>query len=455
VSAAAELLRSFLAALDVFRPVVTQPTFAHLITLTVGWVLTPGKHAVTEALISTDVARRRHHEAYHRFFSRGTWNPDEMGRSLFMWLLRRMAPDAPIRLAVDDTLASKKGPHVFGIGTHLDAVRSTRLCKVFCFGHCWVMLAVLVTVPFSRRPWALPILFRLYRNKKECARKRHPYRKKTELARDMLNVFLGWVGDRRVEFAADAAYCNDTVTRGLPKSVVLFGAMRPDAVLTALPESRPSHKPGRHRKRGDVLPKPQSLAHDDTRPWKSCEAHLYGRKTRVRYKEMCAQWYRACGVGLLRVVIVKVQTGTIGFRVFFCTDAALSVRDILEGYAGRWSIEVCFRNLKQMMGFADSSARKRAAVERTAPFVGFVYTLLIVWFIEHACTSPVAAPPVRPWYPHKEGLSFADVLRTAQRVLAPLDVLDPRRSLDNLRQLSTAKRSPTRTARPPALRRAG
>jgi hypothetical protein len=455
VSAAPELLRSFLAALDVLRPVVTQPSFAHLVTLTVGWVLTPGKHAVTEALISTDVARRRHHEAYHRFFSRGTWSPDEMGRSLFMWLLQRMAPDAPIHLAVDDTLAPKKGPQVFGIGTHLDAVRSTRLCKVFCFGHCWVMLAVLVTVPFSRRPWALPILFRLYRNKKECAKKRHPYRKKTELARDLLDVFLGWVGGRRVELAADSAYCNDTVTRGLPKSVVLFGAMRPDAVLTALPESRPSHQVGRHRKRGHVLPKPEVLAQDDAHPWKSCEANLYGRKTRVRYKELCAQWYRACGVGLLRIVIVKVQTGKIGFRVFFGTDAALSVRDILEGYAGRWSIEVCFRNLKQMMGFADSSARKRAAVERTAPFVGFVYTFLIVWFVAHAWTSSFATPPVRPWYRHKQGLSFADVLRTAQRVLAPLDVLDPRRTLDNLRQLPTAKRSPTKTSPLRALRRAG
>ncbi len=34
-------------------------------------------------------------------------------------------------------------------------------------------------------------------------------------------------------------------------------------------------------------------------------------------------------------------------------------------------------------------------------------------------------PPLRPWYSHKQGLCFADILRTAQRVLAPLDVLDP------------------------------
>jgi hypothetical protein len=455
VTAAPELLRSFVAALDVFRPVLTQPSFAHLLTLMVGWILTPGRHAVTEALMSTDVARRRHHEAFHRFFSRGTWDPDDLGRALFTWMLGRMAPDAPIRLAMDDTLAPKKGPHVFGLGCHLDAVRSTRLCKVFCFGHCWVMLAVLVTVPFSRRPWALPILFRLYRNKKECAKKKHVYRKKTELAREMLDVFIGWVGSRRIELAADSAYCNDTVTRDLPGSVVLFGAMRPDAVLTAEPpKARPGKKAGRPRKRGEVLPKPLQLASDDRHDWQTCKAMLYGKKTKVRYKDCLAQWYRACGVRLLRIVVVAVPTGAIKLRVFFCTDASLSVREILEAYAGRWSIETCFRNLKQLLGFADSSARKKAAVERTAPFVGFTYTVLLLWFVEHAHTSPLAAPPVRPWYTHKQGLSFADVLRTAQRVLAPLDVLDPRRSLDNLHQLPSPARSPSRRARRHPVRRA-
>ncbi len=38
-------------------------------------------------------------------------------------------------------------------------------------------------------------------------------------------------------------------------------------------------------------------------------------------------------------------------------------------------------------------------------------------------------------YRQKEGFAFSNVLRTAQRVLAPLDVLDPRRCLDNLHQL--------------------
>jgi hypothetical protein len=127
-------------------------------------------------------------------------------------------------------------------------------------------------------------------------------------------------------------------------------------------------------------------------------------------------------VGLLRIVVVQVSAGALGCRVFFCTDATRTMREILKGYAGRWAIEVCFRNLKQDFGFAQSSARLRTAVERVAPLVGLTYTLVVAWFTEYAHTHPLAAPPVRPWYRHKQGCSFADVLRTAQRVLAPLDV---------------------------------
>jgi hypothetical protein len=143
---------------------------------------------------------------------------------------------------------------------------------------------------------------------------------------------------------------------------------------------------------------------------------------------------RACGVQLLRVVVVKVNQGTVGVRVFFSTDATLPVRQVLETYAGRWEIEACFRNLKQLLGFADSATREKAAVERTAPFVGLLHTTLILWFAAGAHRSPLAAPPLRPWYPHKRGFSFSDVLRTAQCALGPLDVLDPGRSLDNLRK---------------------
>jgi len=442
-----DLLRTLLEFLEVLRPALTRPGFDNLLVLFTGWVLTTGPHAVTQALVMTKVAGRRHHEAFHRFFSRGTWDPDHLGLLLLGCIMATVPKQAPLRLAIDDTLAPKKGAHVFGIGSHLDAVRSTRRCRIFCFGHCWVVLAVLLPMPFSQRTWALPVLFRLYRSKKSCDLRLRTYQKKTQLARQMLDVLLGWVGPRRIEVAADAAYCNDTVTRDLPAWVVLLGAMRPDAVLTAPPSPCPRRKGGRPRKRGQDLPKPKALAQDTKQPWKSCQAHLYGRSTQVRYKDCYAQWYRACGTRLLHIVVVQVEQGSLGIRVFFSTDATLTVSQILEGYAGRWAIEVCFRDLKQLMGFADSSARKQQAVERTAPWAGYIYTLLVLWFAHQAHTSPLAAPPLRPWYQHKQGLCFADILRTAQRVLAPLDVVDPRRSLAHLRKPPRSRGRPSQRRR--------
>jgi hypothetical protein len=424
----------------VFGPALSSPSFARMVMVAAGWVLTEAPtRAITEALQAVGVAGRKHHEAYHRLFSRGSWDPDHVG----FWLVERLLTHAgagAVRVVIDDTVAPKKGPHVFGLGTHIDAGRSTKRYRIFTFGHSWVVLAVLLRVPFSSRTWALPVLFRLYRNTKECEKNGAAYQKKTELARAMLDVFCRWVPDRRIELTADIAYCNDTITRGLPSRVVLIGAMRPDAVLTKAPP--PHQGVGRRRVRGDLLPKPEQIAKDTSTPWASCTARVYGRTIEMKYKTLCAQWYRACGARLLRVVIVATTKGSVPYRVFFSTDASLDARAIAEIYAQRWGIEVFFRDAKQLLGFADSPARKAAAVLRTAPFVGLLYSTLVLWFLEGASTSPIAAPPPRPWYPHKQGMSFADILRAARRALRGGDILDPGRHFKNLREWPNGRESP-------------
>src|SRR5439155_10320893 len=130
-----------------------------------------------------------------------TWNPDSLGHWLFRSVERLLAAGSSILIAIDDTLAPKKGPQVFGLGSHIDPVRSTVARKVFCFGHCWVVLAVILPVPLCNCTFALPLLFRLYTNKKTCEKKGLPYRKKTELAVELLAVFARWTGARRFELA--------------------------------------------------------------------------------------------------------------------------------------------------------------------------------------------------------------------------------------------------------------
>jgi hypothetical protein len=352
---------------------------------------------------------------------------------------------------IDDTMTAKKGAKVFGLGTHVDAVRSTKAVRVFAFGHVWVVLSVIVHLPYSRRPWALPVLFRLYRTKKEQARNRQgKYFKKTELARQMIDVVHSWLPRARFRVAGDSAYANDTVLRGLPSNFDFIGAMRPDAVLTAAPTSDDQMATGRRRKKGKVLPKPQSLAKSAKQRWQKISAFLYGRQQTIEYKTIDAQWYRGAGTRLLRIVVVRVPHGDLPIRVFFSTDITMSVGAILETYAGRWSTEVCFRDLKQLLGFGDSQARLKNAVERTAPFVGYTCTMLVLWFSTcGAETSALATPPLRPWYTHKRGYCLADIIRTAQRALGSHDVLDLTRDLADLREpvATAASRVPTRESR--------
>ena len=58
----------------------------------------------------------------------------------------------------------------------------------------------------------------------------------------------------------------------------------------------------------------------------------------------------------------------------------------------------------------------------------------MLWFADGTFDHAIAAPRVRPWYPHERGLAFVDVLRAAQRALLRADVLDPRCYSDDLRE---------------------
>ncbi|MCA9710535.1 MAG: transposase [Myxococcales bacterium] len=194
--------------------------------------------------MATQVAARRHHDTLYRFFSRGSWRVDELGFLLMVKILRYcVGPDAVVELVVDDTLSHHKGPKIFGLGTHRDPVRSTARHRIFAFCQSWVVVSVVVRFSFSTRPWALPVLFRLYRNKKDCPTS--SYKKKTELASEMLCLLARWFPLRRFRVAADEGYSNATVAKAMPESMNLVWMMRPNAALTAMPKRSRRRKAGR------------------------------------------------------------------------------------------------------------------------------------------------------------------------------------------------------------------
>jgi len=415
-------LVTFAAVLSSFRPHFTAPTFVRFVMLIVGWLLACDPSpcmCVTEALIAARVSDRLHWQAFHRFFSRTKWNPDRLGQTLF-GLLRTLLAARWIEVAIDDTVCGKRGMHVFGASMHVDAVTSTRRRKNLVRGHCWVQLVVVVNVPWSKRPWAIPVLSRLYRGKKEAGA---DYCTKSKLGREMFDLFLTWVGPEvRVRLLLDSGYMGRTMLRGLPSErVTVFGAIKTNAALYRAPAPQgKGQRRGRRRKKGQRLPTPAKMHHDRRRAWDNVAIHAGARVQEKSILSLKAQWYGVLGERVNHVVLIREDEEKL--RVVLCTDPNLGEQAIVEQGARRWPIEVWNRDVKQVFGFADSPAWSEQAVLRTAPWVALLSGILVVWFHRVYQRGMQVTLPQRPWYYWKEDLSFADLLRAAQETLRGVEV---------------------------------
>ena len=102
-----ELLLTFVATMEVFRPALTRPGFSNLMAITVGWVLAPG--AITYGLVATALSGVTHHEKFHRFLSRGSWDPDALGYRVFSLFSQCLPVGQAIAMVIDDTVTAMGG----------------------------------------------------------------------------------------------------------------------------------------------------------------------------------------------------------------------------------------------------------------------------------------------------------------------------------------------------------
>jgi len=410
-------------------PVFNQPSFENFSVLLTGWVLAGMRAMTSGALRALGAKAEKHFSTYYRFFSRAVWEPDALGTCLLQLLLP-FTPPGPLIAIVDDTIARKSGRHVWGANIHHDPLHFMK--NAVCFGHNWVVLAIVVQVPLVERGVAVPIYWRLYRSKKKRSGRTvdgkreskatgvataKDYRKRPELAVELLGVLRGAVdNERMIRLLGDSAYGGKSVSRHLPQNTALISRMVMDA---ALYKKAPAPKPGnngRPPKKGARLPSPSQMAQSKT-PWHAITAMLYGKSVTVHYKTTDALWYNSAGTAMLRIVIVRDPKGKRKDDCFFSTDLSMSPESILEAYALRWSLEVAFRDSKQFLGFERSQCWTRKAVERTGPFAFVSYAMVILWFIHQGHKLyPQVVTPV-PWYPHKRCPSFADMHQTARYAL--------------------------------------
>jgi len=425
-----------------FQDCFTRPGFAHFVALVSGWILLPGRHTVSRVIQAASVTPR-HHSSRYRFLARGCWSVDAVGQVLLGLLLPWLPKE--IVAIVDDTLCHKSGPHLFGAGMHHDGSRSAygwggRAQRVISFGHNWVLLSVRVPCPWTpARGWAVPILFRLYRNRKLSPKAE--YKKRSELASDLVKLLTSWLPeDRPLHLTGDGEYACQTVVRALPDRVVFTGPMPLDAALYKRPgRSRPH---GRPRRKGQRLPNPQRIASRKRRGWQRISLTLYGKSVKLCVWSRVCLWYTVAATRPVRVVITKDPKGRARPRAYFCTDSDRSIEEVLQTYAQRWDLEVAIRNAKQMLGVEDPQngfwrrkqgrrsdtrrpgphprgRRGEQAVKHTFPLAFVAYALVFVWYLQNGDRKRDVARAKRlaPWYRQKCEPSFADMLAALRRDL--------------------------------------
>jgi hypothetical protein len=382
-----------------------------------------GRHTVTGAVRAANAVSWKHFSSFHRFFSTARWFTDEVGLVLVRFIDARIAEDQPLVVAIDDTLGRHTGKEIAGASMHRDPLLSTAKRLFFHWGHLWVVAGI--TIRAFEKTWCLPVLFRLYRGKKRCAAERRPYRKTPELAAELIRLLANALPHRRIHVVGDAAYTNSSVIKKRPKNVTLIGRCRLDAAIYEPPPPRRSGQVGRPRVRGAKLPSPQARI-DAGRPrWRSLDVTVYGRAATVKVLVIDALWYIAAGSELVRLVVVRGFPGHERDDVLVSTDPGLSPKDIIETFCLRWSIEVTFHDSKGKLGLEEPQNRTELAVERTAPMALWLYSLVVLWYLDCGKRLRAARGPILPWHRDKTAPAFSDMLATLRRASWSERLLDP------------------------------
>ncbi len=410
--------QAILTVVAPFRPLFTAPTWRKLMTLLTGTRLSHGPRTVCAALRLSGEAGNSHWSLYHQVLNRARWSPLAASRCL-LWLIVEtlLPPDAPIEIAIDETLERRWGPQIHKRGHYPDLALSSRKRSVSSSGLRWIVMAVVVPVPWSQQPWALPFLVVLATTPAVSDQLGLRHHTVGERARQMIRLLHRWLPTRRVYVLGDTAYsCLDLGVHASRCGVTLLTPARLDSVLHAPPpppEQR--RKGGKPQVVGTRLPSLETVLADPTTRWHRSQLPWYGQGPRqVEWCSGTALWYRIGHPPLpIRWVLTRDPQGKRPVKALLCTDQALCAETIISTFMHRWPLETTFEESRAHLGLETQRQWSDQAIERTTPLVLGLYSLVTLagMQLERAGTLQVEQTA---WY-RKSQATFHDVLASLRR----------------------------------------
>ena len=284
-----------------------------------------------------------------------------------------------------------------------------------------MVVGIVVRVAILDRPVCLPVLFRLWRpRRKQIPKgKSDPQRpSKPQLARELVDLLAAHLADRQIDVVGDAAYAT-SAWRGVPGRVTVTSRLRQDVAIYDRKPKRTGQR-GRPRKWGARVGVLAQIAKDPATEWVEQAVRRYGKSEKLMLCTLDCLWEPLGPDTPVRVIIIKDDTKPAGYQLaLITTDLDATPAQIVERYADRWAIEVCFEEAKHQAGVGQARNCTQRAVERTAPFQFLTMTLTIIWYALHGHhPDDIAEHRARaPWYLSKTNPSFADMIAKLRRTI--------------------------------------
>ena len=388
--------------------------------LLVGAVLARGRRTVTSWIRAAGLSGE-YRPCYTTVAAAGK-KTDLIAAHLAHQVVKPLVADAErLTFALDDTPTERYGRRVQGAGVHHNPTPGPA-GGPFVYGHVWVVLGLLACHP----AWgivALPLLARLYIREKTLAAmapaNRPAFRTKLELGVELMRWAVSWLGHlgKPVWVVADGAYATAPFLKPMRSlAVTVVSRLRKDAALWTVPGPKPKHRRGPQRTYGE---RRIDLAKrgGQRRGWVTGTFTLYGKATVKRYKTFVATWRPAGGATC--VVLVDEPNGWVAF---FCTDTAATVADILVCVANRFSLEIAFRDCKDVVGAGQQQVRRVRASVGAFHVCLWTFTMTEAWAWERDNEGLVGHRSASPWDDGSRRPSHADKRRAWRRELLAVQI---------------------------------
>jgi len=361
--------------------------------------------------------------ADYRLFARHRLPTESIFSVVRHAVLRQLPADAPLRVALDDTLLRKTGIRIPGVawrrdplGPHFQTnfVRAQRVLQLsadvpLAGGHHRMIPLALLPAPTPVRPPAKadPSQPAAYRKAARLAQLSWRASQQITALRQSLNTRPDGAA-RPLHLFVDGGYTNSTVLKPLPAHTVLIGRIRKDAKLFDLPpECSAPKRRGRPRHYGAPAPTPEPVR-TDTSAWQTVSISLAGQPHQMRVKVRRNLLWRTAG---LRHTLQLVVIAPLGYRLrkgsrllyrppafLICTDPQLDLISLLQGYVQRWDMEVNFREEKTLLGVGQAQVRNPHSVEAVPALQVASYAMLLLSMIRASAAAPDAdGLPVPKW----------------------------------------------------------